>query len=119
MNKPGVGSRCDQTAEHANPQSDHQRPSREVGRGGVVGQWRSTTAGAVQTRHTFVAGAVGLSEDLPLGTTPPPGASDTQANAQAKRPRSLGNNAQDRLATVFTAGALGALKARCDFPQKR
>ena len=119
MNKPMVGSRCDQTAGHAKPQSDHQGPSREIGRGRVVGQWRSTTAGAVQTRHTLGARAVGVSEDLPLGTTPSPGASDTQANAQAKRPRSLGNNAQNRLATVLTAGALGAFKARCDFPQKR
>ena len=82
----------------------------------MVGERRTEAAGAVQTRHAIGPGAVGLRENLWMGATPSPRAPVTTANAQAQRHRSLGDDVEDRLATLFTAGALEI--RRCDSPQK-
>ena len=82
----------------------------------MVGQRCTTLAGAVQTRHATSSGAVGLSENIRVETTTSPRASVTASNAQGQRCRSLGNDAQVRLAALLTAGAL---KIRNDdSPQK-
>ena len=81
----------------------------------MVGEWCTKAAGAVQTRHTVSPGAVGLRENLRMGATPSPRAAVTTTNAQTQRHRSLGDDAENRLATLFTAGAL--VIRRCDSPQ--
>ena len=83
----------------------------------MAGQCRTTAAGAVQARHAFSSGAVGISENLWLETAPPPGASVATTNAATKRRRSLGDDAQNRLATLLTACALAG-DGRCDSPQQ-
>ena len=60
---------------------------------------------------------MGVSENLQLETTPPPGASVATTDAQTKRSRNLGDDAQNRLATVFTACALAG-DGRYDSPQQ-
>ena len=82
----------------------------------MVGEWGTTAAGAVQARHTINSGTVGFPENLRMGSTPSPRASVTTANAEAHCDRSVGNDAQDRLATLLTTGALGA--GRYDSPQE-
>ena len=59
---------------------------------------------------------MGVSENLRMETTPPPGTSVPMTDAQTKRSRNLGDDAQNRLATVFTACAL-AENGRYDSPQ--
>ena len=59
---------------------------------------------------------MGLPENVRMGTTPSPRASVTSTNAQAHRHRSVGNDAQERLATLLTTGALKA--GSYDSPQE-
>ena len=82
----------------------------------MVGEWCTKAAGAVQTRHAIGPGAVGLRENLRMGATASTRTPVTTTHAQTQRHRSLGDDAEDRLATLFTAGALEI--RRCDSPQK-
>ena len=82
----------------------------------MVGEWGTTAAGAVQARHTINSGTVGFPENLRMGSTPSPRASVTTANAEARGDRSVGNDAQERLATLLTTSALGT--GRYDSPQE-
>ncbi len=82
----------------------------------MVGEWCTKAAGAVQTRHTIGPGAVGLRENLWMGATASARAPVTTTHAQTQRHGSLGDDAEDRLATLFTASALET--RRCDSPQK-
>jgi len=82
----------------------------------VVGERCTKAAGAVQARHAIGPGAVGLRENVRMGATASARAPVTTTNAQTQRHRSLGDDAEDRLATLFTARALET--RRCDSPQK-
>ena len=82
----------------------------------MVGEWCTKAAGAVQTRHAIGPGAVGLRENLRMGATASTRTPVTTTHAQTQRHGSLGDDVEDRLATLFTASALGT--RRCDSPQK-
>ena len=119
--KPGhrLGSRC--FAELSSvavappfaPLPRHPRTAGTAKRRGLAGERRAAEGGAVQARCIHRACPVGDGAHLQLDPAQPAGTPDPAADAAAQRHRSLGHDAQNRLATLSTAGALMNLSDDC------
>ena len=79
----------------------------------MAGESRATEGGAIQTRYFHHPCPMGSDSNLQLDPAQPTGTPDPTADALAQRHRSLEHDAQNRLATLSTAGALMNLSDDC------